>query len=55
MAPIHDRMPVILPRELEGLWLDPEVQDAAALTDLLVPYPAEAMNTEEATMLGSRR
>ena len=55
MAPIHDRMPVILPRDLEDLWLDPEVQDAAVLTELLVPYPAEAMEAGEATMLGAGR
>ena len=52
MAPIHDRMPVILPREVESLWLDPEVQDAAVLTDLLVPYAAEDMAVSEAGVLG---
>ena len=31
LAPIHDRMPAILPRELEELWLDAEVEDAAGL------------------------
>ena len=55
MAPIHDRMPVILPRELEGPWLDPAVQDAVMLTELLMPYPAEAMEAEDATMLDARR
>ena len=35
MAPIHDRMPVILDPESEDLWLDPQVQDAAALSELL--------------------
>ncbi|MCI0440057.1 MAG: SOS response-associated peptidase [Chloroflexi bacterium] len=38
MSPIHERMPVILPREVESLWLDPE-QDAGMLAELLVPYP----------------
>lgn len=42
-APIHDRMPVILRREDEGLWLDRSVSDATALLPLLVPYPAEVM------------
>ena len=51
MPPIHDRMPVILPRELEELWLDTELQDAAVLTDLLVPYPAEAMEAYGASTL----
>jgi putative SOS response-associated peptidase YedK len=41
MAPIHDRMPVILPREAEELWLGGE--DIGALRSLLAPYPAEAM------------
>ncbi len=37
MSPIHERMPVILPREAEGLWLDPK-QAAGVLAELLVPY-----------------
>jgi putative SOS response-associated peptidase YedK len=43
LKPIHDRMPVILTREAEGLWLDPKVQDPAILLPLLTPYPAEEM------------
>ncbi|MCC6222008.1 MAG: SOS response-associated peptidase [Thermoleophilia bacterium] len=42
VAELHDRMPVILPGELEEPWLDPGVPPEAALT-FLVPYPAEAM------------
>ena len=45
VQPIHDRMPVILPREMEALWLDTDVQDAAALVSLLAPYPPDAMET----------
>jgi putative SOS response-associated peptidase YedK len=41
LAPIHDRMPVILPPEAWDRWLDPSVDDAAALRRLLVPAPAE--------------
>ncbi|OIP97150.1 hypothetical protein AUK40_03830 [Candidatus Wirthbacteria bacterium CG2_30_54_11] len=44
MAPIHDRMPFIVPRKQETLWLDPEVQNQAALTSLMLPYPAEEMD-----------
>ena len=51
VQPIHDRMPVILPREMEALWLDTDVQDAAALVSLLAPYPADAMETYEVSML----
>lgn len=40
---IHDRMPVIIPKDKEDLWLDPEVQEPEKLHDLLKPYPAELM------------
>lgn len=38
MAPIHDRMPVILSREAEKIWLDPSVQDIKLLESLLTPF-----------------
>jgi putative SOS response-associated peptidase YedK len=40
---VHDRMPVILPREVEQRWLDPQLEDSAALMQLLMPYPATLM------------
>ncbi len=43
VAPIHDRMPVILRPDDYPQWLDPEVDDEARITRLLAPYPAEAM------------
>jgi len=43
MEPIHNRMPVILPREAEGAWLNPKVGDMGEVRQLLVPYPAEEM------------
>ncbi|WP_145947547.1 SOS response-associated peptidase [Paenibacillus sp. Y412MC10] len=43
MAPIHDRMPVILRPEDEMAWLDRGQTDVNALQKLLVPYPAEEM------------
>jgi len=46
IAPIHDRMPVILPRSAEAPWLDPAVRDPAALQPLLRPYPPEGMVME---------
>lgn len=43
LAPIHDRMPVILPRSAYKLWLDPEDRLPSALQALLAPYPAAEM------------
>jgi len=40
---IHDRMPVILPREAYARWLDPAGDDARVLTALLEPLPDDAM------------
>jgi len=40
LAPIHDRMPVILGHEAWEAWLDPANHDTGALAGLLVPYPA---------------
>ncbi len=41
MAPIHDRMPVIIDRADYDRWLDPSIRERAPLDDLLRP-PAEA-------------
>lgn len=43
MAPIHNRMPVILPPTAYAQWLDPANQNLDELTVLLRPYPAEHM------------
>ena len=43
VLPVHDRMPVILPRDLEDEWLDPDLDDPEGLLPLLGPYPAGAM------------
>ena len=51
LSPIHDRMPVILPRHLEALWLDHNVQDSELLGSALVPYPADAMHAYEVSPL----
>jgi len=40
LAPIHDRMPVILPESAWDTWLDPDA-DSRVLQSLLVPAPAE--------------
>jgi putative SOS response-associated peptidase YedK len=43
LAPIHDRMPVILPSGKYDQWLDPSLQDPDSLASLLVPFPPEDM------------
>jgi putative SOS response-associated peptidase YedK len=43
MAPVHDRMPVILHPDDEALWLDRSVDDPARLLPLLQPYESAAM------------
>ncbi|HEX7123847.1 MAG TPA: SOS response-associated peptidase [Gemmatimonadaceae bacterium] len=42
LAPIHDRMPVIVAPERYDAWIDPRTP-VAALRDLVRPYPSEAM------------
>jgi len=43
VAPIHNRMPVILAREDHDRWLDPSEQRGGALAALLRPFPSDAM------------
>jgi len=43
MAPIHNRMPVILNPDTYDDWLDPDPQDVVRLATLLGSYPAEEM------------
>jgi len=38
IAPVHDRMPVILPKEAWDVWLDPHTPDTAQLKALLRPF-----------------
>ena len=40
---VHDRMPVILDPHSYDLWLDPGMQNVAAILDLLTPYDAHLM------------
>jgi putative SOS response-associated peptidase YedK len=44
MESIHNRMPVILPRDAEAAWLDRSLEDPARLLPLLVPYSAENLD-----------
>jgi putative SOS response-associated peptidase YedK len=43
VAPLHDRMPVILSRSGEDRWLDPHPLTPEDLNRILVPYPAGCM------------
>lgn len=42
---IHDRMPVILDRDSYDLWLDPGMQNVAAISELLKPYDSRLMRS----------
>ncbi|MDQ5985104.1 MAG: SOS response-associated protein YedK [Syntrophus sp. SKADARSKE-3] len=43
IAPIHDRMPVILPKAVESEWIDPGPGNLKRLLSLLKPYSADEM------------
>lgn len=45
MAPLHDRMPVILPRRAWDRWLDPMMTDVAEVEPLLIPAPPTLLET----------
>jgi putative SOS response-associated peptidase YedK len=40
---IHDRMPVLLPKDAWARWLDPGLPDPSELLGLLVPAPADVL------------
>jgi len=44
---VHDRMPVILQKEDEKKWLDPDIQEPEHLFPLLKQYPAKEMEEWE--------
>jgi putative SOS response-associated peptidase YedK len=43
VAPVHDRMPAIVPENKVDMWLDPGFQNILALKELLKAYPADEM------------
>jgi putative SOS response-associated peptidase YedK len=56
MAPVHNRMPVILNPADYGEWLDRDQQDAEKLQRLLKPFPADRMQlTPVSTLVNSPR
>lgn len=56
MAPVHSRMPVILPREVEDQWLDPQLQEPDELSRLFMSHYSDDMEAYEvATLVNSPR
>jgi putative SOS response-associated peptidase YedK len=51
VGPIHNRMPVIVPRKEYSLWLDNSVQDPGTLLPLLEPFNAKEMEAYEVSLL----
>lgn len=47
MAPVHDRMPAVLPPSAWQTWLDPQVRDVEALVALLGPAPDDLLAMHE--------
>jgi putative SOS response-associated peptidase YedK len=47
MEPVHDRMPVVLPRAMWDMWLDPTNQQIDMLAGLLVPAPDDLLVMHE--------
>jgi putative SOS response-associated peptidase YedK len=43
-------MPVIVPKDLEMTWIDPENQNKEKLMSLLKPYTPEEMKISEVTI-----
>jgi putative SOS response-associated peptidase YedK len=47
LRPIHDRMPVILPKNLEAAWIDPDNHNQKELLSILKPYSSDEMTMSE--------
>lgn len=56
MAPIHNRMPVILPPSLEKVWLNTDIAPLEVLGQVLKPFPSSLMEAfEVSTYVNSPR
>ena len=53
LSPIHERMPVILAREVEMRWLDPDLENGQAALSYLQPAPPELFETYPVSSLVS--
>lgn len=43
LRPIHDRMPVMVPKNQEAAWVDPDNHNQRELLAILKPYPSDKM------------
>ncbi|MEX1031281.1 MAG: SOS response-associated peptidase [Paenibacillaceae bacterium] len=54
LSTIHDRMPVILPKEHHDTWLDRSITDITVLQQLLIPFPSKPMTAYQVSpMVGN--
>jgi putative SOS response-associated peptidase YedK len=53
LRPLHDRMPVVVPQEAFGLWLDPNADPRAAAA-LLAPAPDDLLEAVEVSSAVNR-
>jgi putative SOS response-associated peptidase YedK len=53
VQPIHERMPVIVPKDQEEIWLKNNMADTPSLLEVLKPYPAEEMEYKMANFIVS--
>lgn len=51
LTSVHDRMPVVLSRDMEEFWLDPAVDDPDMLASVFTPHPDEVMKVYEVSEL----
>ena len=51
IAPVHNRMPVIIPQGKQSLWLDNANFEKSGLHSLLMPYPANRMEMQPGSFI----
>ena len=51
LAPIHNRMPMILSRESEGMWLDMDIAEANSLVSMLASSQDHALDAYDVSTL----
>lgn len=47
MSAVHDRMPVIVQPQDEGIWLDPDLKDLAKLQAIMQPFPNDRIDMHQ--------